>query len=110
MVKKYRDRSIATSGIYGVLSYSVVQRTIEIGIRMAISAPRIQVLRMILADGFAWILPGLLAGFLMCLVVTPLLAHFLCGVQATNLANYAVMLMGSLRSLRLPLSFSHVAQ
>ena len=53
---------LATSGIYGVLSYSVAQRTTEIGIRMAIGAPRAQVLRMILADGFAWILPGLLAG------------------------------------------------
>jgi putative ABC transport system permease protein len=87
---------LATSGIYGVLSYSVAQRTTEIGIRMAIGAPRAQVLRMILADGFAWILPGLLSGFLLCLAVTPLLAHLLFGVQPTNLANYAVMLTGVL--------------
>jgi putative ABC transport system permease protein len=87
---------LATSGIYGVLSYSVAQRTTEIGIRMAIGAPRAQVLRMILADGFAWILPGLLAGFLLCLVVTPLLAHLLYGVEPTNLANCAVMLIGVL--------------
>jgi putative ABC transport system permease protein len=87
---------LATSGIYGVLSYSVAQRTTEIGIRIAIGAPRVQVLRMILADGFAWILPGLLAGFLLCLAVTPLLAHLLYGVQPTNLANYAVMLIGVL--------------
>jgi predicted permease len=87
---------LATSGIYGVLSYSVAQRTTEIGIRMAIGAPRAQVLRMILADGFAWILPGLLAGFLLCLAVTPLLAHLLYGVQPTNLANYVVMVAGVL--------------
>jgi predicted permease len=87
---------LATSGIYGVLSYSVAQRTTEIGIRMAIGAPRAQVLQMILADGFAWILPGLLAGFLLCLAVTPLLAHLLYGVEPTNLANYAVMLIGVL--------------
>jgi predicted permease len=87
---------LATSGIYGVLSYSVAQRTTEIGIRMAIGAPRAQVLRMILADGFAWILPGILAGFLLCLAVTPLLAHLLYGVQPSNLANYAVMLIGVL--------------
>jgi hypothetical protein len=68
---------LATSGIYGVLSYSVAQGTTEIGIRMAIGAPRAQVLRMILADGFARILPGLLAGFLLCLAVTPLLAQLL---------------------------------
>ena len=51
---------------------------------------------MILADGFAWILPGLLAGVLLCLAVTPLLAHLLYGVQPTNLANYAMMLIGVL--------------
>jgi len=87
---------LATSGIYGVLSYSVAQRTTEIGIRMAIGAPRTKVLRMILADGFTWILPGLLAGFLLCLMVTPLLAHLLYGVQPTNLTNYAVMFTGVL--------------
>lgn len=87
---------LATSGIYGVLSYSVAQRTTEIGIRMAIGAPRAQVLHMILADGFAWILPGLLAGILFSVAVMPLLAHFLYGIQPTNLANYAVMLIGVL--------------
>ena len=87
---------LATSGIYGVLSYSVAQRTTEIGIRMAIGAPRALVLRMILADGFAWILPGIFAGFMLCLVVTPLLAHLLYGVRPNNLANYAVMLIGVL--------------
>jgi ABC-type antimicrobial peptide transport system permease subunit len=87
---------LATSGIYGVLSYSVAQRTTEIGIRMAIGAPRAQVLRMILSDGFAWILPGLLAGILLSLGVTPLLAHLLYGIQTTNLTNYAVMLIGVL--------------
>ncbi len=87
---------LAASGIYGVLSYSVAQRTTEIGIRMAIGAPRTQVLRMILADGFTWVLPGLLAGFLLSLAVTPLLARLLYGVRPTNLANYAVMLIGVL--------------
>jgi predicted permease len=87
---------LATSGIYGVLSYAVAQRTTEIGIRMAIGAPRTQVLRMILADGFAWILPGLLAGMLLSLGVTPLLAHLLYGVQPSNLTNYAVMSIGIL--------------
>jgi predicted permease len=85
---------LAISGIYGVLSYSVAQRTTEIGIRMAIGAPRVQVLRMILTDGFAWILPGLVAGFLLCLAVTPLLGHLLYGVKSTNLTNYAVMIIG----------------
>jgi ABC-type antimicrobial peptide transport system permease subunit len=63
---------------------------------MAIGARRAQVLRMILADGFAWILPGLLAGFLLSLAVTPLLAHLLYGVKPASLANYAMMLIGVL--------------
>ena len=87
---------LATSGIYGVLSYSVTWRTTEIGIRMAIGAPRAQVLRMILVDGFAWIIPGLLAGLLLSLAITPLLAHLLYGVQPTNFVNYAVMFIGVL--------------
>lgn len=87
---------LATSGIYGVLSYSVAQRTTEIGIRMAIGAPRAQILRMILLDGSRWVLPGMLAGFLASLAVAPLLARLLYGVQPINLANYAVMLIGVL--------------
>jgi putative ABC transport system permease protein len=87
---------LATSGIYGVLSYSVARRTTEIGIRMAIGAPRAQVLHMILTDAFAWILPGLLAGVVLCLAVTPMLAHLLYGVQSTDLANYTLTFVGVL--------------
>jgi putative ABC transport system permease protein len=87
---------LASIGIYGVLSYSVAQRTTEIGIRMAIGAPRSQVMRMILADGFAWVLPGLAAGFVLSLFVTPLLAHLLFGVQPGNAANYILILVGVL--------------
>jgi len=82
---------LASIGIYGVLSYSVAQRTTEIGIRMAIGAPRAQVMQMILADGFAWVLPGLVAGFFLSLFVTPLLARLLFGVRPGNLANYALI-------------------
>jgi predicted permease len=87
---------LASIGIYGVLSWSVAQRTTEIGIRMAIGAPRAQVLKMILADGFAWILPGLAAGFLLSLAVTPLLERLLFGVKPGNAANYAIILVGVL--------------
>jgi putative ABC transport system permease protein len=87
---------LAMSGIYGVLSCSVAQRTTEIGIRMAIGAPRAGVLRMILADGFVWVLPGLAAGLLLSLAVTPLLGRLLYGVEPTNAANYTLMLAGVL--------------
>jgi putative ABC transport system permease protein len=82
---------LASIGIYGVLSYSVAQRTMEIGIRIAVGAPRAQVMQMILADGFAWVLPGLVAGFLLSLLVAPLLTRLLFGVAPGNAANYAVI-------------------
>jgi putative ABC transport system permease protein len=63
---------------------------------MAIGAPRAQVLHMILTDAFAWILPGLLAGVVLCLAVTPMLAHLLYGVQSTDLANYTLTFVGVL--------------
>jgi ABC-type antimicrobial peptide transport system permease subunit len=58
---------------------------------MAIGAPRAQVMKMVLADGLAWVLPGLLAGFLLSLLVTPLLARLLFGVKPGNAENYALI-------------------
>jgi putative ABC transport system permease protein len=84
---------LAFIGTYGVLSYSVAQRTREIGIRMAIGARRAQVMRMVLADGFASVLVGLACGFLLSLVLTPLLARLLFGVKPGNAENYAEILV-----------------
>jgi predicted permease len=84
--------SLACIGIYGVLSYSVAQRTNEIGIRMAIGARRTHVMKMVLADGFTWVLPGLVTGFLLSLAVGPLIARLLYGVKPGNAENYAVIL------------------
>jgi ABC-type antimicrobial peptide transport system permease subunit len=58
---------------------------------MAIGAPRAQVMKMVLADGLAWVLPGLLAGFLLSLLVTPLLGRLLFGVKPGNAENYALI-------------------
>jgi putative ABC transport system permease protein len=82
---------LASIGIYGVLSYSVAQRTTEIGIRMAVGAPRTQVMKMVLADGLAWVLPGLAGGFVLSLLVTPMLARFLFAVKPGNTENYALI-------------------
>jgi putative ABC transport system permease protein len=83
---------LACIGIYGVLSYLVAQRTNEIGVRMAIGASRVDVLRMVLIDGFASVFPGLSAGCLLSFVMTPLLGHMLFGVQPESAANYAMIL------------------
>ena len=83
---------LACVGIYGVLSYSVAQRTSEIGVRMAIGAGRMQVMRMVLADGFVPVLAGLAAGFTLSLIVTRLVARLLFGVKPGDPANYALIL------------------
>ena len=83
---------LACIGMYGVLSYSVAQRTSEIGVRMAIGASRLHVMKMVLADGFTPVLAGLAGGFLLSLVVTRLLARLLFGVKPGDPANYALIL------------------
>jgi predicted permease len=84
---------LACVGIYGVLSYSVAQRLSEIGIRMAIGAERTHVLRMVLADAFVSVLPGVAGGFVLSSLLTPLLARLLFGVKPESPANYAIILM-----------------
>jgi predicted permease len=65
--------ALATMGIYGVMSYSVGQRTQEVGLRMALGAERGQVLRLIATDGMVMVLIGIVTG----LVFSILLAHFM---------------------------------
>jgi len=55
---------LGTVGLYGLVAYSVSQRTQGIGIRMALGAQRSNVLQMVLAQGVRLIVPGVLAGIL----------------------------------------------
>jgi len=82
---------LAGIGIYGVIAYSVAQRTKEIGIRMALGAQRIDMLTMILRQSFAVIGIGLLAGLLGGLAVTRLMSSLLYGVSPTDLSIYAIV-------------------
>jgi ABC-type antimicrobial peptide transport system permease subunit len=84
---------LACAGIYGVLSYSVAQRTSEIGVRMAIGAGRMQVMTMVLADGFVPMLTGLAGGFALSFFVTRLLNRLLFGVKPDDASNYALVLV-----------------
>jgi predicted permease len=71
---------LASIGLHGVLAYGVVQRTGEIGLRMALGAGRPQVLWMILRDGLAWVGIGAAIGLLASLVFGRLLASLLFGL------------------------------
>jgi putative ABC transport system permease protein len=67
-------------GLYGVMSYSVAQRTNEIGIRMALGAQTRDVLRMIVKEGAVMVLLGLALGTVGALLLTRLLSSLLFGV------------------------------
>jgi putative ABC transport system permease protein len=79
---------LAAVGIYGVLSYSVSQRTREIGIRMALGATRGSVLRYILRQGAIVSVVGIVAGMGASLASMRLIRDLLFGVSPTDLATY----------------------
>jgi predicted permease len=83
--------ALATIGIYGVISYSVTQRTQEIGIRMALGASRTEVLKMILGHGVIVIAIGVAIGCIGALALTSPLSYMLMGVSATDPIIFATV-------------------
>jgi putative ABC transport system permease protein len=84
---------LAAIGIYGVMAYSVAQRTREIGIRMALGAQRLDMLRMILRQSMIVAGVGLISGLAASLAATRLMATLLYGVSANDVTTYAVVMV-----------------
>jgi putative ABC transport system permease protein len=80
---------LAAVGIYGLIAYSVTQRTQELGIRIALGAQRRDVLRLVLGQGARLTLLGVALGILAALAFSRLLASMLFDVSATDPLTYA---------------------
>ena len=82
---------LGTIGLYGLVAYSVSQRTQEIGIRMALGAQRKNVLQMVLAQGVRLIVPGVAIGIAAALLVAYVLRTMLFGIHSWDPAIFVAV-------------------
>jgi putative ABC transport system permease protein len=82
---------LATLGLYGVVAYSVNQRTRELGVRLALGAQRTTVLAMVLGDGLRLAAVGVVVGLLAAAGATRVIAGFLFDVSALDAVTFAGM-------------------
>jgi putative ABC transport system permease protein len=87
---------LSSIGIYGVMAFAVTQRTQEIGIRMALGASAMDVLKMVVGSGMLLAVIGVAVGLIGAFAVTRLMASLLFGVSPTDLVTFGLVTAGLL--------------
>jgi putative ABC transport system permease protein len=97
---------LAAIGLYGVVAYSVTQRTREIGIRLAVGAQRGDVMNLIVGEGLKMAAAGVALGLVASLLMSHVLRSLLFGVTATDpfvfAANAAILLLVAVLACAIP--------